>query len=653
MRISSRALLRASLLALLPMTAMAQVPVVVEAETGTLGTSLSTGTVSGATYITGVNGTTPPSAADPASLQRIASYNVAFPAAGNYDLYVRIWAGPVGGNDDSFYISSVGFNNQNWGALYNTSSGGYTNPNAPVFVEGTPGAGTPANQSVWKWVRLTNHPGRGGGIGPNAWVVPAGSLTQTFYWASREDGLFFDKFAFGPAGTCYTVAQLDAGAAGTVTCPPLPPPPPAAYTFPGPAIATGKPKFLGSAWSPGNASINFLNYFDKVTPENAGKWGSAEPTRDVFNWGDLDTAYALAKNNGLPFHFHVLVWGNQQPNWIDELPVEEQAEEIREWFAAVAARYPDIDFLEVVNEPLHDPPCTRENGGGGYCDALGGRGTADERAKDPNREWLWILNAFRMAKQYFPNAQLMLNDYSIENETPQTTRYLQIIGMLKEEGLIDIIGVQGHAFSQGEPAPMPTYRANLDRLANADLPIHVTELDVDGTEDAVQLAGMQKIFPLYWEHPAVEGITLWGYKQNSHWRNAQGAWLVWSQTGSEGAHRPAMDFIIKYVQNVKPEVSLYQEFWISGTAATGSVVGTLQGTDTDAGSSLSGWQIFTGAGAGTATGLFSIDAATGVLRVADGAALAADTATQYKIHVSVSDGYNRSAARRITINVTR
>ena len=35
----------------------------------------------------------------------------------------------------------------------------------------------------------------------------------------------------------------------------------------------------------------------------------------------------------------------------------------------------------------------------------------------------------------------------------------------RTQNLIDIIGVQGHAFSQSEPAPMPTYRANLDRLA--------------------------------------------------------------------------------------------------------------------------------------------------------------------------------------------
>jgi endo-1,4-beta-xylanase len=624
------ALLRASLLALVPLSAWSQAPVIVEAETGTLGSSLSIGSLGDVTYITGLNGTTNPTA------DRVASYQVTFPSAGSYDLYVRVRIGPEpGGNDDSFYIPS-GFNSLAWTGLYNTSQGGHSAPGATVTVVGGVG------QNVWKWIRLTNHPGTSGGIGPNAWVVPEGNLTQTFNWGSREDGLFFDKLAFGPAGTCYTVAQLD-GAPGTAACPPPPPPPPPAYTFPGPPIATGKAKYLGSAWSPGNASINFANYFNKVSPENAGKWGSAEPQRDVFNWTDLDTAYNLAKSNGWPFHFHVLVWGNQQPNWIDDLPVEEQLAEIHEWFAAVAARYPGIDILEVVNEPLHDPPCTRENGGGGYCEALGGTG-----ARDTPAEWTWVMNSFRLARQYFPSAKLMLNDYSIENETPQTTRYINLIKMLKAERLIDVVGLQGHAFSQAEAPPMTTYRANLDRIAAVGFPIHVTELDVDGTDDAVQLAGMRKIFPVYWEHPKVAGVTLWGYKQNSHWRNAQGAWLVWSQAGSEGAHRPAMSYIIKHVQNVPPQVSLHQQLRLGGTA-NGDVVGTVLGTDTDAGDVLSDWQIFTGAGSTSAASLFSIDPATGVVSVADATALAADPATSFKIHVSVSDGYHRGSPQRVTI----
>ena len=50
------------------------------------------------------------------------------------------------------------------------------------------------------------------------------------------------------------------------------------------------------------------------------------------------------KANGFPFKMHVLIWGNQQPAWIESLPPAEQLEEIDEWFAAVAARYPGPRF---------------------------------------------------------------------------------------------------------------------------------------------------------------------------------------------------------------------------------------------------------------------------------------------------------------------
>ena len=120
-------------------------------------------------------------------------------------------------------------------------------------------------------------------------------------------------------------------------------------------LAEGHDKFLGNVYSTAQLP-KFADYWNQVTPENAGKWGSAEPVRDVMNWTTLDAAYNFAKNNGFPFRFHVLVWGNQQPAWIENLPADEQLDEIEEWFNAVADRYPEADYVEVVNEPLHDPP---------------------------------------------------------------------------------------------------------------------------------------------------------------------------------------------------------------------------------------------------------------------------------------------------------
>jgi hypothetical protein len=91
---------------------------------------------------------------------------------------------------------------------------------------------------------------------------------------------------------------------------------------------------------------------------------------------------------------------------------------------------------------------------------------------------------------------------------------------------------------------MGAARANLDLLAATGLPIYVTELDIDGPTDEVQLADYQRIFPVFWEHPAVRGITLWGYRPG-HWRTAQGAYVVLEN----GAERPAMVWLQGYVKN--------------------------------------------------------------------------------------------------------
>ena len=533
------ALLRAYLFAFVPIAAFAQTePVIIEAESGTLGADLATNVLDGTAYVTTtLNDTTPPTAG------RIATYTVNFPAAGSYELYARYRVGAEGANDDSWYFGQ-GFgekapgNGADW-ALQNETNTGFTAPGATVLNGGT------SPVLVFKWVKIS------GSQGPAAWVVPAGALTQSFQWASREDGMFMDKLAFGRAGVCYTVANLDAATNATGTCPPPPPPDPPPYTRTDPPIAAGQDKFLGSAWSPNTASLNFANYWNQVTPENGGKWGSVEAVRDVMNWTQADAAYALAKSNGFKFKWHTLIWGGQQPGWIAALPPAEQLEEIREWYAAIAARYPEIDQIDVVNEPLHQQP--RLPASGGYLEALGGDnglyGTG----------WDWVIKSFEMAREFFPNAQLLINDYSITNDGNATTNYLTIINLLKARGLIDGIGDQVHAFSTTEAAPMPNHRANLDRLAATGLPIYATEFDLDGVLQGVlnhdvQLANYQRVFPVFWEHPAVKGVTIWGYVRGNHWRNAQGDWLLYEN----GGERPALQWLVKYVPDKPPVVTAGQ-----------------------------------------------------------------------------------------------
>ena len=67
------------------------------------------------------------------------------------------------------------------------------------------------------------------------------------------------------------------------------------------AIASihGQTKFFGSVWQ-WNSSVNcpseFKNLFNQTTPENAGKWGTAEPSQGKFSWQTLDAMYDYAND---------------------------------------------------------------------------------------------------------------------------------------------------------------------------------------------------------------------------------------------------------------------------------------------------------------------------------------------------------------------
>lgn len=492
-------------------------PLILEVENGTVGTDFSTESDGVVTYITiNSNGT----AGNPESDARIVTLEVTFPGAETYDLYIRVRVGSDGADDDSFFYGN-GFGvktyaDADWIRANNIFSVGYTGANQTVDGSGS------AGQAVWKWINLSEYTGD---ESPIRFAVAADDLKQTFQLGAREDGLEIDKIAFARADYYYTVANLDLVEEGSATPgdggPMLPP------------IAEGKEKFLGNVYSTSQV-IGFTNYWNQVTPENAGKWGSVEPSRDNMNWTALDAAYALARDNDYLFKLHVLIWGNQQPAWIESLPAAEQLEEIKEWYQALAERYPDIDVIEVVNEPLHDPPNSSGNGGGNYLQALGGAGSTG---------WDWLLEAFRLARQYFPKAHLMLNDYNIVNSTNNVNNYLSIIDLLKAEQLIDQIGVQAHAFSTRN-ASASELESNLDKLAETGLPLFVTELDIDGPSDQVQLNEYQRVFPVFWEHPAVKGVTLWGWRTGM-WRTDRQAYLV-AQDGV--TERPALVWLRSYVE---------------------------------------------------------------------------------------------------------
>ena len=274
--------------------------------------------------------------------------------------------------------------------------------------------------------------------------------------------------------------------------------------------------FVGNITTNGAVRSDFLQYWDQITPENEGKWASVEATRDVYNWAGLDRAYNFAIQNNIPFKQHTFVWGNQSPGWINSLSPSEQAAEIEEWIRDYCARYPLTAMIDVVNEatPGHAPAA--------YAQSAFGNN--------------WIIRTFQLARQHCPNAVLILNDYNVLSWN--TAEFIQMATPAINAGVVDALGLQAHGL---ESWSLNDISMKLNQIAALGLPIYISEYDIARTNDQEQLNIMQTQFPLFYNHPSVEGITLWGYVVGSTWVNGSG--LI----QSNGTPRPAMTWLRNYL----------------------------------------------------------------------------------------------------------
>jgi GH35 family endo-1,4-beta-xylanase len=281
-------------------------------------------------------------------------------------------------------------------------------------------------------------------------------------------------------------------------------------------------KFLGNITTMGFVRNDFSNYWNQLTPENETKWASIEGTRDVYNWGTVDRQYKYCKDNNIPFKFHCLIWGAQYPSWMNNLSPSEQLEEITEWFDAVAERYPDLDYIDVVNEALpgHAPAP--------YKNALGGDGTSG---------YDWIVKSFIMARERWPKAVLIYNDYNTFQWN--TNGFIDLLKKIVAAGApVDAAGCQAHDLNDMSGTAFKTV---LEKIHNeTGLPILISEYDINIQDDQLQLKRYQEQIPVMWEADYVAGVTLWGYVYGSTWVDHSG--LI-----KNGVERPALKWLREYM----------------------------------------------------------------------------------------------------------
>ena len=164
-------------------------------------------------------------------------------------------------------------------------------------------------------------------------------------------------------------------------------------------LSSNPDKFLGNITTSYNVDYGnekFRTLWNQITCENESKWASIEGTNNSFNWSGSDRAYNYARSYKFPFKFHALIWGAQYPSWIEKLTPEQRYNEIVQWMDKVKAHYPNLEFIDVVNEAVSG----HQQGTKYFIEALGGTGKTG---------YDWIIKAFELAYERWPNAILIYN----------------------------------------------------------------------------------------------------------------------------------------------------------------------------------------------------------------------------------------------------
>ena len=294
-------------------------------------------------------------------------------------------------------------------------------------------------------------------------------------------------------------------------------------------LSANPDKFLGNITTRGNVEAGgglpqYYTLWNQITCENESKWASVEGTRGVFNWSGADRAFNYAQQHGFTHKFHALVWGAQYPGWLESLSPKQRFNAIINWFNHAKDQYDTLPMIDVVNEAIG----MHQDGNPMMKESLGGGGKTG---------YDWLIKAFDMAYERWPDAILIYNDYN--SFTWDLDNYIELVSTLRNAGApIDAYGNQSHDVSNISVSNLQNaMKKQQDALK---MPMFITELDIDIASDAQQKKQYENIFPLMWEADYCAGVTLWGYVHGATWVSNSGLY-------KNGKERPAMTWLKDYI----------------------------------------------------------------------------------------------------------
>lgn len=295
-------------------------------------------------------------------------------------------------------------------------------------------------------------------------------------------------------------------------------------------LSSNPDKFLGNITTGWGSDVDtngfiYSQFWNQITPENSTKWDAIEPSRGNFSYSGADKAANYAKQHHFPFKYHTFIWGAQYPGWMNDLSTAEQYRAIVEYFDGVKEHYPNLEIIDVVNEAItgHQPAP--------YRAALGGEGRTG---------YDWIIKAFQLAHERWPNAILVYNDYN--SFTWQKSQFITLVQTLRDAGApIDAYGHQSHDLTD---MSLSNFKSAMNEIHTAlQMPMYSTEFDIGTSDDQKQKTQYKNLIPVLWESDYCAGITLWGWIYGSTWTTDGNSGLI-----RNGEERPALTWLREYMQ---------------------------------------------------------------------------------------------------------
>ncbi|PHK96190.1 glycosyl hydrolase family 10 [Pseudoroseomonas rhizosphaerae] len=262
-----------------------------------------------------------------------------------------------------------------------------------------------------------------------------------------------------------------------------------------------------------------------LVPEWEAKWSALQPQEGRFDTAPLDSILRWAQSRARPVRGHALVWHNDIPGWAQAALAEGRHRAM----AVMAAHFDrvlahgrgQIRDWDVVNEPVANPPGSDvPQAGPGEL-----RDTPWLRALGPG----YIDIAFRMARERDPTLRLTLNEYGVEEDTPDAAekrrRLLSLLRSLLSRGVpVDAVGIQAHLQMARPFRPAP-FAAFLAELRQMGLAVLITELDMRETQEAPPGLAVRDTMVAERTHAfvatALEGgvrtVLTWGLSDRHSW----------------------------------------------------------------------------------------------------------------------------------------